>query len=191
MFSLISSIGLISQTTQEPAKIQIIRSNIKNFKYDDCLLDSGLGFCIKALPNYTSWNLPININDNQNSFLIYCGNQPNLEQLESLLYNDNLLLNKCKKARINNYSALGAIFIREDLNKDETIRFLTTLKSFGFKPTDNDKQIINLKIYDTINTNHKTTTNILLTLNNYIPLPVDVKKIIMTHIISLYTKHYY
>lgn len=188
---MVSSVGPLFQTTQEPIKIQTLRSNIKNFKSNDCQFNINIGRSIQIHTYDTSWNLLANVNNNQNIFLIYCCNEPILERLANLLRNDSLLLSKCKAANINDYSGLGAIFTREDLNKNETIAFITTLKTLGFKPTDNDKQIINLKIYDTISTNHKTTTNLLLTHNNYTPLPFEVKKIIMTDTINLYTKNYY
>jgi hypothetical protein len=191
IFHIYSSTINFFNPVQESERIKQIRSDIHQFKYNEYQLNFDLTYYPEC--SSISWDIIPDVNHNPKNFLIYCGNQRNnrLEELTTLLKNDSQLLKKCIPAHINDYSALGATLIRKDIDKQETINFIRTLTAFGFKLTKKDKEIVRLKIYDTLNKNNKTAITLLLNNNEYISSLPEIKKIIMTHMINLHIIDYF
>jgi hypothetical protein len=176
---------------QESERIKQIRSDIHQFKYNEYQLNFDLTYYPEC--SSVSWDILPDVTHNPKNFLIYCGNQQDnrLKELTNLLANDNSLLQKCIQARINGYSALGATLIQKNINKPETINFIKALTAFGFKPTKKDKEIVHLKIYDTLNKNNRTAITLLFHDNQYIQLLQDIKKIIIANMIDSYVIDYF
>lgn len=92
-------------------------------------------------------------------FLQYCyGQKYHTDKREkhlSLLVTSVDLLNRCKEARIDGYSALGAAIIAKSVRLKDRCTFVRRLMQYGFEMTEEDRVLSALELYDAISTEHK------------------------------------
>lgn len=122
------------------------------------------------------------ITDDPAMFLYYCYYQKHhkdssMNFVELTVSTD--LLNQCKQAIIDGYSALGAAIIAKDIVDASKRDFIQQLIDFDFTFTQKDKVLAELMLYDSISAKHKKTMILLLCndqTSNFSVLPYDVKK---------------
>jgi len=103
-------------------------------------------------------------------------------------------LNTCKNLRKHGYSCLGALLMGYPISQEECKEHkqkqcacITMLKVRDFIPTEEDKKVVQLRLYNSINKKHKTTLTLLLSNNQYnnlAVLPHEVRQHIMRYLIS-------
>ncbi|HJZ23110.1 MAG TPA: hypothetical protein VJ201_01520 [Candidatus Babeliales bacterium] len=89
------------------------------------------------------------------------------------------LINKCKKARIDGYSALGAACIARDISIGHKRDFIRPLMEHGFELTEKDKALAVIELYDAIPVEQKKKIIFLLFIlgqGDFTILPDDVGK---------------
>lgn len=107
---------------------------------------------------------------------------------------DNRIINDCKKAQLDGYSALGASIIADDTTTDEKRNFIQKLIHLGFKSTPKDIELAELALYDNIPTKQKKT--ILLFLSNHqennlsLLLP-EIKTQIIQYMLQTFRNEFY
>lgn len=129
-------------------------------------------------------------------FLRYCYNLHNYSYPDGFvslvnLEKNNSLHDKCKQARIDGYSALGAAMIAESvMYKDESVKhiFISKLKQMGFEFTQKDKELLALEIYNNILAKQKQSAILLMQLykkteGNFCVLPKDLMIFIVAYMV--------
>lgn len=102
---------------------------------------------------------------------------------------DAILLNECKEARINGYSALGAAILAKDVDIEYKKDFINQLMDKGFTFTENDKALIALELYNAIPAEEKQMMLFLLhdhQEGGLTLLPHEVKRYIVDCALCLY-----
>jgi hypothetical protein len=131
-------------------------------------------------------------------FLKYCYNQSHTRSGLIKDMND-CLLNKCKEARIDGYSAWGATIIAKDVfgfgSQWVVMKsgLILQLMNMGFQPTEKDRKLVAIKLYNVIPAEQKQTMikTLLLLLHvhqegNLAVLLYDVRRYIMEYVVHLH-----
>lgn len=182
------------QSSQEPQHIQLIQKNINKFKnqlennnrfifYNKEQMDSML----QTFFAHSTYNNP-------EYFLIYCYYLQEYQFLVSLHTikalrdeNNKKLLENYQITQINGFSALGAAALAIYLPSKKQKLLITALRELNFRPTDQDKTIIQLKFNDTLTTKYKAIAPFLLCTTQstiFTTLPPEINKIIMNNVIN-------
>lgn len=134
----------------------------------------------------------VSVTDDPTMFLYYCYYQKHhkdsgMDLLELTISTD--LLNTCKHADIDGYSALGAAIIAQGIDNASKRDFIQQLIDFDFVFTQKDKVLAELMLYDSISAEHKKTMIFLLCnheTDNLSILPYDVRKSVIYLILRSY-----
>lgn len=154
------------------------------------------------LPRTNRLFSPSSIKSNPVEFLKFCYHQKLYEELMGVcidlsdLNQDISLLNACKEARIDGYSALGAAIIAEpafsfmDNTTEIKPAFVLSLVEIGFEFTEKDKTLMALTLYKSIPKKQQKTMIFLLQNHRdeegYFSMPLDVRKYIVQYIMRLF-----
>jgi hypothetical protein len=186
------SLSLLSRTIapQQPKWIQKIRNDINAFEEK---LQMHPWYFADVNDDLVLWEVGIfrqqDIHNKPEQFLQYCYYQEyhntEKEVKIEMLDNDYLLLNKCRNARINDYSAIGAALLAKNGNDEDTSIVINKLLERGFVPTKKDKEIPQWHLYKTITAKHITAITFLFSQHSYIAqLPDEVRRLIMHYIVN-------
>lgn len=106
-------------------------------------------------------------------------------------FDEPSLLQKCRDARIDGYSALGAAMLAKEVQDPCKGGFIFDLKDRGYTLTEKDKELLVLELYDRIPVQHKKIM-ILLLCNQQTSdeLPHDIRNYIVHYMIDALKKDY-
>jgi len=172
LYSYLSSGGM-NQVSREPEFIHNLR--ISRNKFEEQLKVFTLRSTIDDLFN--------SINANPVLFLEHCYHQRFWwNNLIVRSWFDLSLINRCKIAQIDGYSALGAACIARDIPIGHKRDFIRPLMEHGFELTEKDKALAVIELYDAIPAEQKKKMIFLLFMlgqGNFAILPYDVGKYIV------------
>ncbi len=165
----------MNQAPNEPEFIQKLRISKNQFEVQLRV------FRLRStLDDWTMKDLANSIDINPVLFLEHCYHQRffwhNFITWSDL---DVSLINKCKKARIDGYSALGAACIARDIPISHKRDFIRPLIEHGFELTEKDKALAVIELYDAIPAEQKKKIIFLLFTvcqGNFAILPYDIGK---------------
>jgi len=189
--SLPLSILSRNNAPQQPKWIQKIHDDITAF--ENKLQMNPLHFA-DVNDDLVIWEIGIfrkqDIRNKPEEFLQYCCYQKyhgtEKEVTIEMLDNDHILLNKCRNARINGYSALGAALLAKNGNDEDTSIIINKLLERGFVPTTKDKGIVQWNLYKTITEKHITAITFLFSQHpDVAQLPNEIRRLILHYIINV------
>lgn len=184
-----------NQTPKESKLISDLRANKNEFedklrnKEVKRLLENEEYMSIFPFSAYNMTSTPI-------KFLQYCYYLKFHENMFNMRLDDIDIpsLKKCREARLNGYSALGAAIISDDTSIQEKRNFIKTLMiKYDFKPTLKDISLAELYLYDNISAEHKKIFIHLLHTHastDWSVLPQEVRKHIAQYMIQLFKNEY-
>lgn len=159
------------EETKQNIKFSLL-STMLSQDYDHCLFQHHLRplLCV--------------VNANSTNFLLYCYYRKYHDDFErgsmEELALHKKLLNACKNARIDGYSALGAAIIANGLSIKTKRDFIQQLMNHGFELTEKDKTLAAAEFCDNIPAEQRAKINSLLASGqgNLSLLPYDIRKFI-------------
>lgn len=193
-FSYLRSFVCSDQNLNESELIQGLRANKNKFE-EQLQLNKWDTEYMNNVPN--GLFSPEEIDKDPINFLKFCYWQ-DLElsgyiNVSIRQFDEPSLLYKCKNARIDGYSALGAAIIAKDVQDPCKGGFILELKDRGYTLTEKDKELLVLELYDAISVKDKEIMILMLCnhkMSNLSVLPHDVRNYIVQYMIaSLKDKH--
>lgn len=173
---------VINQVSRESEVIQNLR--ISRNKFAEKLNV----FTLRA----TTHDLFNSINDNPVLFLEHCYHQRFWWRNFIVRSDVDIdLIDRCKKAQIDGYSALGAACIARDMPIGYKRDFIRPLMDHGFELTEKDRALAIIELYDAISAEQKKEMIFLLFIlgqGNFAILPHELGKYIVYYMMYSFKK---